>query len=91
MFLNTLPANGKYPVEYYENLRLQFKCNYLKNEKRFLNLLFRLWTLHQILNNLKKKKMIAIANVFPKLQTVKNFARPPCKNCVSENALTVNM
>ena len=33
-----------------------------------------LWTLHQTLNILKKK-MIAIGNVFPKLQTVKIFVR----------------
>ena len=27
-----------------------------------------------------KKKMMVIVNVFPKLQTVKNFIRPLCKN-----------
>ena len=52
----------------------QFKCNYLKNEKPFLNLLLHFRNLHQILNNLKEK-MIVIANLFPKLQTVKNLVR----------------
>ena len=42
---------------------------------------FHFWNLHQILNILKKKKMFAIAIVFPKLQTVKNFVRPLCKKC----------
>ena len=28
---------------------------------------------------LKKNKMMVIGNVFPKLQTVKNFVRPFCK------------
>ena len=52
-----------------------FKRNYLKIGKHFLNSLFHLWTLHQILN-LFKKKMIVIANVFSKLQTVKNLVKP---------------
>ena len=52
----------------------QFKCSYFKNEKIFLNILFHFWILHQILNTLKEK-IIVIANVFPKLQTVKSFAR----------------
>ena len=58
----------------------QFKRNYLKNEKLFLNFLFHFWNLHQILNILKKKMMV-IANVFSKLQTVKNFFTPLCKKC----------
>ena len=56
----------------------QFKCNYLKNEKLFLNFLFRFWNLHQILNVLKKRTIV-IANVFPKLMTVKNLVRPLSK------------
>ena len=53
----------------------QFKCNYLKNEKLFVNFLFYFWNLHQILNILKEK-MIVIANLFLKLQVVKNLVRP---------------
>ena len=56
----------------------QFKCIYLKNEKFFRNFLFHFWTLHQILNILKKKVMVLL-NVFSKLQTVKNFVTPLCK------------
>ena len=48
----------------------QFKCNYLKNEKRFLNFRFHFWNLHEILN-LLKERMIVVAQVFPKLGTVK--------------------
>ena len=50
------------------------KCDYLENEKCFLNFLLRFWILHQILNILNEK-MIVIANVFPKIQTVKIFVR----------------
>ena len=57
----------------------QFKSNYVGNKQHFLNVLFHFWKLHQILNILKKN-MIVIANVLPKLQTVKNFVRPLCKN-----------
>ena len=46
-----------------------FKCNYLENENVFLSFLLHVWNLHQILNILKKR-MIVIANVFPKLETV---------------------
>ena len=56
----------------------QFKCYYLKNKKFFLNFLFHFWNLHRILNILKKKMMV-IANVFPKLKTVENFVTPLCK------------
>ena len=51
------------------------KCKYLKNEKHFLRFLFRLWNLHQILI-IFEKKMIVIANVFPKLQAVENLLKP---------------
>ena len=55
--------------------RPQFKCKYLSNQKRFLNVLFHFWHLHQILNILEKKMMV-IATLFRKLQTVKDLVRP---------------
>ena len=57
-----------------------FKCKYLRNGKVFLNFLFHLWNLHQILN-IFKKKMIAIANVFPKLQTAKDLIKKLSTKC----------
>ena len=51
-----------------------FKCNNLKTEKLFLNFSFRFCNLHQNLN-IFNPKMIAIANAFPKLETVKNLVR----------------
>ena len=51
------------------------KWNYLKNWKLFLNFLFHLWNLHQILNSLGKKTIV-IADVFRKLQTVKYLLKP---------------
>ena len=40
--------------------------------------MFNLWNLHQILNIFKEKNIV-IANVFPKLQTVKELVRPLSK------------
>ena len=56
----------------------QFKSNYLKSDKLFLNFLFHLLNLHQFLN-IFKKKMIVITNVFPKLQTVNILVKPLSK------------
>ena len=52
----------------------QFKCNYLKNERLFRNFLSHFWNLRHILN-ISKTRMIVIANIFPKLGTVKTFVR----------------
>ena len=49
-----------------------FKCNYLKNKKHLVNFLFLFWNLHQILN-IFEKKIIVVANVIPKLNTVKTW------------------
>ena len=54
--------------------RSLFICNYLKNKNFSLGFLFHLWNLHQILNIFKKKKIVR-ANVFLKLQTLKDFFR----------------
>ena len=67
-----------------------FKCNYVENKKRFFQILLRLWNLHQILN-IFQKKMIVIANVFPRLQAVKTLVDPSLKSAVSEHFLPVNM
>ena len=77
----------------FKNVRIcnsQFKSNFLKNEKLFLDFLFHFRILHQILNSLKQK-IIVIANVFPKLKTLKGLLRNSLKGTVSEQALAVNM
>ena len=56
----------------------QFKCNYLKNQKLFLNFLFYFWNPHQTLKILKKNMMV-MANVLPKFQTVNILVRPLSK------------
>ena len=50
------------------------------NEKFFINFLFHFRNLHYILNILKDK-MIVVANVFPKLQTVEILVISLSKKC----------
>ena len=79
VFLNTLTADDKYPVEHWENLQHAIEMELSQKRKAFSDFFFHLWNLHQILN-IFKKKMMVIANVFRKLETVNNFVRPLCEN-----------
>ena len=58
--------------------RSLFNWYYLKNEKLFRSFFFHFWNLQQILNIFKNKKVV-IANVFSKLQNVKDLIRPLSK------------
>ena len=75
---NTLTANGKYFVQHCVNLPVPNQMLLSKNQKLFLNFLSHFLNLQQIVNILKQT-MIVIANVFEKLQTVKNMLRPLSK------------
>ena len=66
VFVNTLTGDVKYLVLDCENMLLPMQMNSLKNQKLFLNFLSLFWNLHEMLNILKKR-MIVLANVFPKL------------------------
>ena len=78
VFLSRLTADGKYPVRDCENLQLPIQMQLSEKAKAFSRLLFDFLNLHEILNILKKR-MIVIANGFPKLQTVKILLRPLSK------------
>ena len=78
MFVNTLAIDLMYPVQGCENLQLPIQMQLSEKQKSFSNFLLHLRNLHRILNILTKK-MIVIANVFPKLQTVKILVRPLSK------------
>ena len=74
LFLNTLTANGKYLVESYENLQLPIQMQLSEKPKSFSKF-FTLFLESTSNLNYFEKNMIVIANVFPKLQTVKIFVR----------------
>ena len=80
VFVDTLPANPKYPVEHYENMRLPIQMQLSEKRKAFSQFFV---SFLESTSNFKhlKKKMMAIANVFPKFQTVKILVRPLSKNC----------
>ena len=78
VFVNRLTAEGKYPVQDCQTLLLPIQMQLSRNLKLFLNFLFYFSNLCQILNILKKR-MIVVANVFPKLETVKILLRPLSK------------
>ena len=76
-FLNLLTADGKYSGKDWRNLLLPIQMQLSEKGKIFDNL-FVLFL--ESTSNFKDfgKKMLVIANVFPKLQIVKKFVRPLC-------------
>ena len=74
VFVNTLTADGKYPVQDCENLQLPIQVQLSEKHKTFFHFFFDLGNLLQALNILKEK-MFVIANAFPKLHTVKKLFR----------------
>ena len=58
-------------------MQLKFQMQLSERRKAFCHFFlffFFFWNLHQILNRLNKMTIV-LANVFPKLQTVKNLVR----------------
>ena len=79
VFVNTLSADHKYPSQDCENLLLPIQMQLSgKKKKLFLEFFLHFWNVHQILSILKER-MLVIANIFPKIQTVKMFIRPLSK------------
>ena len=90
VFVNTLTAKDMYPVGDCENLQFLIHMQLSWKRRNFHHSLFYLWNLHQVLK-IFKKKMIVIADVFPRLQTVKTWSADSLKSAVSEHSLAVNM
>ena len=90
-FVNSLAANGKYPLWNFENSTLPIQMQLSKKRKVFLNFLFYFWNIDRILNILQKEKKIVITKVFPKLKTAKDVVRTLSKNPFSEDPLIVNV
>ena len=54
VFVDTLTAKGKYFIKEWEHLLPPIQMQLSEKLKLFVNFLFHLWDLHQILNILKK-------------------------------------
>ena len=78
VFLNTLAAHAKYPVQDWNNLQLPIQMQLSEKRKTFSQFFL---PVLECTSNFKyfRKSTIVIANVFPKLQTVKIFVRLLCK------------
>ena len=79
--VNTLTGDDKYPLRNWENLQLKVQVELYKKRKTFCHFFV---SFLAFTSNFKdfERKMIVIANVFPTLQTVKEFVRPiPKKRC----------
>ena len=81
VFVEILSANCKYPVQYSGNLRFLIHRQFSEKRKAFSQFFLPFLESTSSFKHFekKKKKMMVIANVFRKLQTVKNFLRPLCK------------
>ena len=91
MFRKTLTANDKYPVRDCENLSSPIQMNLSLNPKTFSNSFVHILESKSNFKHFEKKKMIIIATLFRKLETVKDLVRPLLKNTVSENPMTFKM
>ena len=80
MFLNRLSAEGKHLIEDWENLLLPNQMQLFEKRKSSSQFFVPFLQSKLNLKHFEKKKMIAIANVFPKLQTVKILVRALFKN-----------
>ena len=74
VFVKRLTADGKYPVQDFENLQLPIQMVLSEKWKTFSEFLV---SLLKPTSNFKhfEKRMIFTANVFPKLQTIKILVR----------------
>ena len=68
LFVNTSTTMTSIPIVIGNIYGNQFKCNYLRNNKCFLNFGRHMGNLHQILNNLNENVTL-ISYAFPKLET----------------------
>ena len=55
VFVNTLTAGGKYPVEDCGNLQLSIQIQISEKQKKLFFFFLHFWNLHQKLNILKEK------------------------------------
>ena len=78
VFLNRFTADGKDPGQDCENLHVQIQMQLSEKRKIFFQLSVTFPESTSNLNIFKKRKVV-IANVFPKLETMKIFLRPLSK------------
>ena len=78
VFLNTLSADGKYPVQGCENLQLPIQMQLSKKPKYFSEFFVPFLDSPGNFEHFEKSMMV-LANVLPKVQTVNILVRPLSK------------
>ena len=78
VFINTLTADRKYPVQGWENLQLPIQLQLSEKRKTFAEFFGPFLECTSNFNRFEKN-MIVPTNIFPKLQTVKILVRPLSK------------
>ena len=79
MFLNSLSADGKYPVDDLENLPFSIQMEWSEKRKTFSEFFLQFLESTSCFKHFEEKMMV-IPNVFPNLQTVKILVRALSKN-----------
>ena len=79
VFVDILSANCKYPVQYWGNLPFLIDMQFSEKWKAFSHFFLPFLESSSNFKYFEKKEMMVIANVFRKLQSVKNFIKPLCK------------
>ena len=72
VFLNILIVDDKYPVQDCENLQLPIQMQLFQKQKTFSEFFVQFLASNSDFKHLKEKMKVT-ANVFPKIQTVKNL------------------
>ena len=86
VFVNELTADDKYPVQDCENFQLPIQMILLEKRKtfsQFFFFFFFFFTFLESTSNFKlfEERIIVIANLFPKIETVKMLVRRLSKKC----------
>ena len=91
VFVNILTPDEKYYISVKARVsHNQFKCNYLKTKKYFLNFLLHFWNLNITWNTLKNK--ISLRDISWSSYRLQSAGLLKClKSLVSEHLWTVNM
>ena len=74
LFVNALTADDKYSLLNRDNLTQPIQTELSQRQKKISQLFLPFWNAKKILNTFKKK-MTLIADVFPKLRTLKNVVK----------------
>ena len=79
VFVNTLTANDKYAVQDSDSLQFAIQLQLSEKRKFFSSNFFSIYGIYIKFQTFSIKKRIVIANVFPKLPTIKDLVRPLSK------------